>query len=197
TIVTGEPTEGPTGEPGDMITGIKLREGAITKALPADDIVKNDFFSVLVDVINTSDIRDVFYLDCVITKPSGATTGRIGERQTLDQDQKHTYQIQPEGFGIAFRVDETGDWYVQCDLRTEDGIKATTGVMHLFTAGSEGATSDLQVYDLEAELPSAHPILSPLDTLEIGVTFKYTAVEDTVMQLWASLSIATGRDIEA
>lgn len=179
------------------ITSIKVRELYIDKDIPAPDVVKNDFFTVLVYVKSTSINEGRFYLDCVITKPSGATIGRENEQQNLSPGQEHIYEIQPEGFSLAYRVDETGDWYVECKLKSVDGIElANTGQLHLFTAGSSGATSDLQLYDIEATLPSEHPVLGPLSTLEVGVTFKYTSTEDVELQLWASLALGIGRDIE-
>lgn len=181
---------------GDILD-VKLREGLITKILPAPDMVKNDYFSVLVHVKNTSSYEGRFFLDCKITKPSGATVGRTDEQQNLNPGQEHVYEIQPEGFGLWFRIDETGDWYVECVLRSAIEELDRTSKTHLFTAGSEGATSDLQVYEIEATLPSAHPILGPSDALKVGVTFKYTSTENAELQLWGSLSLATGRDIEA
>ncbi len=180
-----------------IIGNMQLREFLFVKDLPAPDMVKNDFFSVLVPVENTSSYEGRFFLDCIIIKPSGATVGRVDEQQNLNPGQEHTYEIQPEGLGTAFRVDETGDWYVESILKSGIEELARTGQIHLFTAGSEGATSDLQVYDLEATLPSEHPILRPLDTLEVGVTFKYTSTEDVQLELWASLALGVGRDIES
>lgn len=179
------------------ITNVRLKEGLITKDLPAPDMVKNDYFSVLVYVKNTSSQDGTFYCDCAIIKPSGAITGRTNEQKFINAGQEHIYEIQPEGFGVAFRIDETGDWYVECVLRSESEDLDSTPSTHLFTAGSEGATSDLQVYDIEATLPSTHPVLGPGDPLDVGVTFKYTSTEDTEVQLWASLSLPPGRDIEA
>ena len=176
---------------------MQLVEVFITKDLPALDMVKNDFFSVLVPVTNTSSYEGRFFLDCIITKPSGAITGRENEQQNLNPEQNHTYEIQPEGFGFAFRIDETGDWYVESILKSETEELARTGQVHLFTAGSSSGSSDLRFYDLVSTLPSEHPILGPLDTLEIGVTFKYTSTEDVELQLWASLALGIGRDIES
>ncbi len=175
---------------------MRLREFLITKDLPALDMVVNDPFVILVPVENTSEYEGRFFLDCIIIKPSGITTGRVGEQQNLNPGQKHTYEIQPEGWANAYVVDETGDWYVQAILRSEAEELTYTPQVHLFTAGSEGATSDLQVYDLEATLPTAHPILAPLDILPVGVTFKYISTENIELELWASLALGIGRDIE-
>ena len=51
--------------------------------------------------------------------------------------------------------------------------------------------TDLTVLEAGKKIP-----LGPGDTLVIEVSFKYTVSQSTTVTLWASLGLATGRDIE-